>query len=149
MSEIREQVIEKSVEVNAPIDRVWKLLTDPAELPRWWESMEMAEFDLEEGGQMTLTWKEHGVTSARVVVVDKPIRFSYLWAANAEGRPPSKGDQTLVEFRLQELGDVTRVTVTESGFESLSIPEEERAILFADNNEGWGTVLGWVRESAE
>ena len=28
--------VTQSVEVDAPRERVWQLLTDPGELPRWW-----------------------------------------------------------------------------------------------------------------
>lgn len=148
MSEVQEQVIEKSIEVKAPIDRVWELMTKASELPRWWFSMESAEVDLVPGGAMMFKWKkdEHGVSAARVVEVDEPHLFVWNWAANNEGRPPTPGDQTLVEFRLEELGEITRVTVRESGFEDLVAPPEERMITLEGNTRGWGEVLDHLRE---
>jgi uncharacterized protein YndB with AHSA1/START domain len=148
MSEVtQEQRIERSIEVSAPIDRVWKLMTTGSELPRWWHSMDSAEVDLVPGGAMTFRWKksEHGISAGQVIEVEEPHLFSWYWASNSEGRPPSEGDRTLVEFRLEELGEITRVTVSESGFESLSIPPEERMTSLEGNTQGWGEVLDHLR----
>ena len=149
MSETTEQVIEKSIEIEAPIDRVWNLMTDGAELPRWWHSMESAEVDLVPGGEMLFRWKkdEHGISAARVVEVDEPHRFVWSWAANNAGRPPSPGDQTLVEFRLEELGEVTRVTVRESGFETLEGTPEQQMHTLEGNTQGWAQVLDHLRDA--
>lgn len=148
MSEVEEQVIEKSIEIAAPIDRVWKLMTDGSEMPRWWFTMESAEVDLTPGGAMMLNWTkdEHGVSAGRVIEVREPHFFAWNWATNIEGRPPTPGDQTLVEFRLEELGEITRVTVRESGFETLTTPPEERMISFEGNTRGWEQVLDHLRE---
>lgn len=146
MSGVQEQTIERSIEVNAPIDRVWNLLTDPAEMPRWWKTLVAAEIDLRPGGEMTLTWGEHGVTSARVEAVEAPVRFGFTWASNAEGRPPSPGDQTLVEFRLEEFGEITKVTVYESGFETLEIPDGERMTSVEGNIKGWTEALNDLKD---
>jgi len=148
MSEATEQVIEKSIEVKAPIDEVWKLMTEPSQLPRWWFSMESAEIDLTVGGAILLRWKDesHGISAGRVLEVDEPKLFRWHWATNKEGRPPTPGDQTLVEFRLEELGEITRVTVRESGFETLTTPPDERMISLEGNTRGWTMVLDHLRE---
>lgn len=148
MSEVKEQRIEKAVEIAAPIGRVWKLMTDASELPRWWFSMESAEIDLKPGGAIRFKWvkDEHGQSAGRVVEVSEPHYFSWYWAANNEGRPPTPGDQTLVEFRLEELGEITRVTVNESGFESLDAPPDERMTSLEGNTQGWGEVLQYLMD---
>ena len=83
----------------------------------------------------------HEETLARIVEVNEPTFFSWHWAANSEGIEPSPGDQTLVEFRLEELGEVTRVTVNESGFETLTEPPENRMVTLEGNTSGWTRVL--------
>lgn len=47
---------------------------------------------------------------------------------------------TLVEFRLEENGEMTKVTLTESGFASLSYPNAEER--FNDNIGGWNYMAG-------
>ena len=144
-----EQRIEKSIEVEAPIERVWALMTTASELPRWWHSMESAELALVPGGEMRFKWKksEYGVSAGRVVEVDPPHLFTWHWASNAEGRPPTPGDQTLVEFRLEEMGEITRVTVRESGFETLTASPDERMTSLEGNTQGWTEVLDHLREA--
>lgn len=141
-----EMVIERSVEIEAPIGRVWELLTDGGELPRWWGSMAEAEVDLVPGGAIRMRWAkaEHGLTAGRVETAEKPFRFAFRWAVNNEGRPPAPGDQTLVEFRLESLGEATRVTVRESGFDQLDQPERERLAYLEGNRRGWAEVLGML-----
>jgi uncharacterized protein YndB with AHSA1/START domain len=148
VSEVKEQRIERTVEIAAPIDRVWKLMTDASELPRWWFSMESAEVDPVPGGAIRLNWNkdEHGESAGRVVEVREPHYFAWYWAANNEGRPPTPGDQTLVEFRLEELGEITRVTVNESGFETLDAPPDERMTSLEGNTKGWGEVLQHLQD---
>lgn len=141
-----EQRIEKSVEIKAPIDRVWNLLTDPSEMPRWWDSMIAAEGDPAPGGELTFTWfKDIGRTSVRVEEVEEPRLFSYRWAANAEGNPPVPGDQTRVEYRLEELGEITRVTVIETGFEDLTLDPKDTMTSLEGNTQGWEEVLGHLQ----
>ena len=59
-----------------------------------------------------------------------------LASGNAgKGADDSKEAATLVEFRLEDAEGGTLVTVTESGFDRISL--ERRAKAFADNSEGW------------
>jgi len=58
----------------------------------------------------------------------------------------SKEPTTLVEFRLEEVGEGTRLTVVESGFDR--IPAGRRDEAFRMNSEGWAiqmqNILGHV-----
>jgi uncharacterized protein YndB with AHSA1/START domain len=46
---------------------------------------------------------------------------------------------TLVEFRLADVADGTRLTVVESGFDR--VPLERRALAFRKNEQGWAEQL--------
>ena len=43
-----EDVIEREVLIEAPVDVVWSVITDPSHLVHWWS--EQAELDLRPGG---------------------------------------------------------------------------------------------------
>jgi hypothetical protein len=60
-----------------------------------------------------------------------------------------EGNSTLVEFTLTPDGAGTRLSVAESGFDSLEVPEDQRARKHASNVEGWGIELGHLAEHAE
>ena len=142
--------IERETFINAPIQRVWALITEAQHLGRWFGDAG-AEIDLRPGGAMVVRWAEHGASRARVVAVEPQTRFSYRWAPFKDpgGEEPVEGNSTLVEFTLQPEGDATRLRVVESRFASLATSEEQRARNHAGNTEGWEHETGELRDYAE
>ena len=142
--------IERETVINAPVERVWELITAAEHVGRWFGDAG-AEIDLRPGGAMVLRWSEYGTNRGRVVAVDPPTRFSYRWAPFKEpgGEEPVEGNSTLVEFTLQPEGDGTRLRVVESGFASLATSEEQRATNHAGNSAGWRQELDELREYAQ
>jgi uncharacterized protein YndB with AHSA1/START domain len=61
--------IEREVRIDAPIERVWALVTEAEHFGGWFADSG-AEIDLRPGGAMTLSWEEHGTVRARVRVVE-------------------------------------------------------------------------------
>jgi uncharacterized protein YndB with AHSA1/START domain len=136
--EVKTQVPEQiahEVVVDAPVERVWAILTE-ADHIREWFAFDGAEIDLRPGGELVMTWKEHGTYHARIEQVEPDRLFSYRWAHSA-GEQPSDGNSTLVEFTLRPEGDGTRLRVVERGFRDLDLPEAEQAAWAADNIQGW------------
>ena len=71
--------IERETVINAPVERVWELITEPEHVGRWFGDAGAA-IDLRPGGEMVIRWTEHGTSHARVVAVEPHSRFSYRWA---------------------------------------------------------------------
>jgi uncharacterized protein YndB with AHSA1/START domain len=138
--------IEREVVIDAPIERVWSLITEAEHFGTWFADSG-AEIDLRPGGAMTLRWEEHGTVRARVERVEPPRLFSYRWA-NAVDVEPSEGHSTLVEFSLTAADGGTRVRVVESGFASLDTSDEDRGRQIDDNTEGWAIQLRNLSEQA-
>jgi hypothetical protein len=69
-------------------------------------------------------------------------RFSWRWHPYAidPNMDYSSEPMTLVVFELEEVADGTRLTVTESGFNSL--PVHRRADAMRMNDAGWAAQLG-------
>ena len=142
--------IERETVIDAPVDRVWALITEAEHVGRWFGDAG-AEIDLRPGGAMVMRWNEHGTTRGRVVAVEPRTRFSYRWAPfeDPRGEEPVEGNSTLVEFTLEPEGDGTRLRVVESGFSSLATSDRQRAENLDGNTEGWSLELGELREYAE
>jgi uncharacterized protein YndB with AHSA1/START domain len=138
--------IEREVVVDAPIERVWALITEARHFGTWFADSG-AEIELRPGGAMSLSWEEHGMVRARVERVERPRLFSYRWA-NAIDVEPVEGHSTLVEFSLTAEAGGTRVRVVESGFASLDTSEADRRRQVDDNTEGWAIQLGNLTEQA-
>jgi uncharacterized protein YndB with AHSA1/START domain len=141
--------IERETVIDAPVERVWTLITEAEHVGRWFGDAG-AELDLRPGGEVVLRWNEHGTSRGRVVAVEPHTRFSYRWAPFRDpgGEEPVEGNSTLVEFTLTPEGDGTRLRVVESGFAALAASEEQRAANHAGNTRGWRDELDELREYA-
>jgi len=140
--------IERETTIEAPVERVWELLTQAEHVGRWFGDAG-AEVD-REGGEMVMHWREHGSTRGRIEAVEPQRRFAYRWAPYKDpgGAEPVEGNSTLVEFTLTAEGGGTRLRVVESGFAALACSDEQRAANHASNTEGWALELGELADYA-
>ena len=95
--------IAHEIVVAAPVDRVWAIITEPEHIQAWF-AFDGATIDLRPGGELVMTWKEHGTYHARIERIEPPHRFAWRWA-RLPGEQPRPGDSTLVEFTLTPEGD--------------------------------------------
>jgi uncharacterized protein YndB with AHSA1/START domain len=152
--------IEKQVTLRAPVSRVWKAIANAQEFGRWFGFQLEGEFV--EGKTIKGTFNgafdeaaivEHqkrvGIKPSKIKLpppssvfctVDRiePERyFSFRWipyGIDAEIAPEGE-PTTLVEFRLEEVAEGTRVSIVESGFDRVPAHRRERA--FRMNEGGW------------
>jgi uncharacterized protein YndB with AHSA1/START domain len=135
--------IEKSIELKAPVSRVWRALTDYREFGEWFRVELEGPFVPGQisRGRITYPGFEHVIMQVTVQKMEHERLFSYTWHPYAidpkvdySHEPP-----TLVEFKLEEIPSGTRLTVTESGFDK--IPASRRAEAFRKNESGWAAQL--------
>ena len=135
--------IEKTVELKAPIERVWRALTDHNEFGEWFRVKLESPFVSGKTvrGRITYPGYEHVVWEATIKEMEKPRIFSFTWHPYAVDRNVdySQEPPTLVEFRLQPTKTGTRLIVTESGFDN--IPHHRRAEAFRMNEGGWAEQM--------
>jgi len=70
--------IEREVLIEAPAEVVWRTITEPEQVVRWFA--DRVELDARPGGKGTLVF-EHMANIAALVVetVDPPHRFTFRW----------------------------------------------------------------------
>jgi uncharacterized protein YndB with AHSA1/START domain len=126
--------IEKTIELNAPIERVWRALTDNREFGEWFRVKLNGPFA---PGQTLHPGYEHLTWKATIQEMHEPDLFSFTW--NPYGVDPdvdySRETPTLVEFRLRPTETGTHLTVTESDFDK--VPEHRRDEAIRMNDTGW------------
>lgn len=152
--------IQRQVVLRAPLDRVWRAITDAEQFGRWFGVRFDGPFTAGEPVGATITptvvdeqvakrQEPHaGVTSTwQIVAIEPRRRFAYRWQP-CGGEPDIEGGPTtLVEFVLAETPDGVLLTVTESGFDA--IPAARRAASFEANSEGWAIQTDMVRRYLE
>jgi uncharacterized protein YndB with AHSA1/START domain len=131
-------VIEREVLIDAPVEVVWRTITEPDQITQWFA--DRVELVVEPGAHGYMGF---GAQGGEVVVetVDSPTRFSFRWN-HPVGEEPMTGNSMLVEFTLTPEGDQrTRLRVTESGHEQRAWPDAEKQRYADEHREGWGKFL--------
>ena len=102
---------------DAPRDQVWKALTDPDLIPRWWgqhgTTTTVAEMDVRPGG----TWRyinsapdrDDVVFYGEYLEVDPPQGFKWTFMFDVEGVGPMGGPET---YTFEEVDGKTKVIST-------------------------------------
>lgn len=110
--------IEREISIEAPIERVWAALTQPASVSAWFCNGKEIAIDLRVGGVMTLDHGDYGAYKTVIVSIDPPNVFSYRWASAYPGELATEENSTLVEFTLKTTPEGTLLRVVESGFDT-------------------------------
>ena len=135
--------IEKQIDLQAPISRVWRALTDYREFGEWFRVKLEGPFVAGKVSGGFITWPGYEHLRMEVVVqkVEPERYFSYTWHPYAIDPKAdySQETPTLVEFRLEESAKGTLLKVTESGFQK--IPSARRLEAFRMNDNGWAQQL--------
>lgn len=138
--------IERSVLIEAPLDRVWDLVTEPG----WWVPTQTSSpIDRSPGSIAVRESEQWGRFPVQVVTVDPKTYAAFRWASTSPGEDLSDNNATLVEFHLADEAGAIKVTVVETGFAGLAIPEEERRKGLDGNTQGWGEQLDSLRDRAQ
>ncbi|HET7588661.1 MAG TPA: SRPBCC family protein [Solirubrobacterales bacterium] len=124
--------------IEAPVGEVWKLVSDPYSLPRWWPRTARVEnVDLKPGGKRTQWTKVLQTAEGRGVRADfrcvsSAERERYVWQQELEGTPFERHLSSLrVEIGMREREGATKVSLTEEqtlkGMSKLGSPLMRRA----------------------
>jgi uncharacterized protein YndB with AHSA1/START domain len=132
----------KTVEIAAPLDKVWDAITDHEKFGSWFRVALDQPFAVGQSstGHMTYPGYEAYRWEARVVAIEPMTRFAYEWPATGGDKALMESgvavaEWTLVEFVLKPTATGTQLTVTESGFDA--VPEPRRSNVMRDNDGGW------------
>jgi uncharacterized protein YndB with AHSA1/START domain len=146
IADVTQGTILATVDIAAPPERVFRALTTPEEIVRWWGSDEVYRTtgwtqDLQVGG----AWRAEGKSAnsepfsveGEFVEIDPPRKLVHTWKAPWDG-----GHVTTVVYRLDPTAGGTRVTVRHEGFAGR--PESCQG-----HTAGWEQVLGWLDRGIE
>src|SRR5260370_6587169 len=109
--------IEREVMIDAPVEVVWRTVTEPDQISQWFA--DRVELEAEPGGRGIMVF---GDQASPVVVeaVDPPTRFSFRWTHPA-GEEPGAGNSMPVQATLgPDGGERPRLAVAEVGHERVA-----------------------------
>lgn len=127
-------VVEKTV--DAPIEKVWKAITDKDQMKQWY--FDLDKFELKKGFEFKFAGQgkegEEYIHLCTITEIIPKKRLQYSW--RYQGYP----GYSLVTFDLAEVGGKTKVKLTHHGLETF--PQETGAFARANFNEGWNHIIG-------
>lgn len=147
--------IVKTSTLHAPLENVWRALGDAATFGTWFGLTLDGPFV--EGstvaGKIAQTQVDDEVARHQAPYVGMrcdlmieqvaPLeRLAFRWRPDAENDTGPDAPTTLVAFELEEVPGGTRLTITESGFDSL--PPERQEVVMAGNEGGWTIQLSLI-----
>lgn len=137
-------------EIRATPEAVFRALTDPDEIPKWWGAdgvyrTERFESDLRPGGK----WKsyiaapegsqmsdprtpEPQTVGGEYITVDPPRLLEFTWSPSWDGFAVTR-----VRYEIEPTATGSRLTVIHSGFAG-------RPEMTTSHGEGWVRVIGWL-----
>lgn len=122
---------------NAPIEKVWKAITDKEEMKHWY--FDLKEFKPEVGFEFQFYGQgkegEQYLHLCKITEAVKEKKLKYSWRYNGyEGI-------SFVSFELFAEGDKTRLKLTHEGLETFPVTANN---AFAKENfaEGWTSLIG-------
>ena len=132
---MEKMIIQRSIWIAAPRERVWQAVTDPAQIAAWFAPG--TSFS-QNGNIISLRVGEDEREVALIEVFDPPHQLTTR----------SLPDRALATtYTLEEENGGTRFTVTETGFEALS--EEARQARLDQDDQGWIMVLENLKAAIE
>ncbi|RCK71000.1 hypothetical protein DT076_00470 [Desertihabitans brevis] len=116
--------VHRSIYIAAPVEKVWRAVTDPEHISRWFGRTVLVGEGA--GARGTVTWPDEPAIPIRVEEADRPRSISYRWW-NDGGAGPVQDEldlrhSTVFTFVLEPADGGTQLTVTETGFETTTDP---------------------------
>ena len=141
VADIGAGMILGSVEIAAPPEKVYRALTNPEEVVKWWGSDEVYRTTgwtskLSPGG----SWRAEGRSAdgstfsveGTYLELDPPHKIVCTWKPDWEGE-----HVTTITYRIELIEGGSRVVVRHEGFGA-------RADSCRSHAQGWELVLGWL-----
>lgn len=138
-----ENQIERQIEINAPVSKVWSALTDSQQFGQWFKGKFHGPFVAGKTTKARNTSKGYEIDMEFHVKEIRPqTYFSYAWTPfpmTSIAFNPADEQPTLVEFFLEPTSKGTLLKVKESGF--TKITAARRAEAYKMHSGGWDAQL--------
>lgn len=132
--------IERTIILSAPIDRVWRALSDHLEFGTWFKAAISEPFapGAVIACQSTYPGHEHLTWSMTIVEMEPNKLISFTWPAyygDDVDRDANQDHHLKANFLLERCEGGTQLTLKETGFSKL--PPDYAPTAFRMNEDGW------------
>ena len=124
-----------SITIDAPVDKVWRALTTPELIKQWFFGVD-TESDWEAGSPLVHRGEWQGKPyedRGEILKIDPPRLLVHTHWSDTSGLPDRPENYQEVTWALEELGAMTKLTVTER-----NLPSEEAKEV---SENAWKTAM--------
>ncbi|WP_255368543.1 SRPBCC domain-containing protein [Agromyces sp. CF514] len=130
--------VRRTIRIAAPVEKVWRAVTEPEQISRWFGRTELDGSG--PGAQGSITFEGYGRVPLAIEAVDAPRSITYRWGnddALGHLRDELDDHATDFTFTLEPVDGGTLLTVVERGFDRTSNPLRN----LSEHAEGWVSEL--------
>lgn len=147
----KEKIVKNEIRINAPVAKVWDVLTNPAQTPKYMHGCAL-DSDWNEGSP--LLWKavyegrEMVFVKGKIVRIEpnKFLAYTTIDATNTALQDIPENYLT-VTYSLSETDGETALAVTQGDY--IHVPDGEKKYNDAVAAGGWSSILTEVKKIAE
>lgn len=132
--------LKTTIEFEAPIEKVWNGLTDPAIVKQYFFGTDLAS-DWKVGSPITFSgeWEGHKyVDGGTILEIDPPKLLKYNYWSSMSGTQDKPENYADVTYELSEAAEITTLLITQDKVKS---PE---ALEHSENN--WKSIFDGLKE---
>lgn len=133
---VKQQPVAVEKMYTAPVEKVWKAITDKAQMKQWY--FDLDAFELKEGFVFRFTGQgkdgQHYLHICTITEVIPNRKLQYSWTY--QGYP----GYSLVTFYLEATSEGTKLRLTHHGLETF--PQDKGTFARENFNEGWNHLIG-------
>jgi len=140
-----------SIAINAPVAKVWDMLTNPEQTKKYMFGCE-TDSDWQLGSE--LLWKgvyedkEMVFVKGNIIAIQPPVLLTYTVIDPNANMPDIPDNYLNVYYRLSEQDGITTLTVSQDGFEKAADGEKRYNDVY-NKGEGWNPILVEIKKVAE
>ena len=120
-----DNMMSKTVTINAPTSKIWEALTNPDLMKKWMSELEIEILtDWKVGNLVVIRGKLHGIkfeNKGRVLQFEPEKILQYSHLSSLSRLPDKPENYSVFDFRLTPKEDLTLLTLTVSNFPTESI----------------------------
>ncbi len=147
----KERRIETSISIDAPVDAVWKALTDGRELANWFPPY--AEVKPGPGGHIRCVWGEKQDWTSPIGAWEPPRHLQVVWCEPTPKEEAEKARKAgffspfriAVDYYLEGKGGGTVLRLVHSGFSTDASWDSQ----YDGTRRGWASELGSLKHYLE
>ena len=135
--------IRTSTTIDAPVERVWRAITTPSEMKRWFFGVD-TDAEWRPGGTLVHRGEYQGkpyIDKGEIIEFDPPRRLVHTHWSDVSGLPDSPEHYQEVAWDLTDRDGSTELTITER-----NLPSADAA---RTSEQGWNGALQGLKEMLE